>query len=184
MADAVVAAGAEALIVHARKAWLKGLSPRENRDVPPLDHAQVFALKTRLPHIPIVLNGGLTSWTVIEDSLPQVDGVMLGRAAYGEPAILLDVDRRLFGETRSPPTRIEVIEAYLPYVDTQLRIGVPLHAMTRHMLGLFNGVPGGSRVAPTPRDRGRPAGCRSGCSGRCLTTPPGSCRAGSRLTPI
>ncbi len=142
MAAAVVAGGADALIVHARKAWLKGLSPRENRDIPPLDYGQVYALKRRLPQVPIVLNGGLATWPAIARALTVVDGVMIGRAAYGDPAILLDVDRHVHSDARPPLTRVEAIEAFLPYIETRLREGVPLHAMSRHMLGLFNGLPG------------------------------------------
>ena len=143
MAEAVTAAGADALIVHARKAWLQGLSPRENRDVPPLDYAQVFALRRKLPEsIPVVLNGGLVSWPAIDAALEWVDGVMVGRAAYSEPAMLLEVDGRVFGEPAAPSTRREAVDAYLPYIEARLRAGVPLHAMTRHMLGLFNGLPG------------------------------------------
>ena len=142
LADAVVAAGADALIVHARKAWLAGLSPRENRDVPPLDYAAVEALKRRLPLMPIALNGGLSNWAAIDAILPRVDGVMVGRAAYGDPAMLLEVDRRLFGASEPTLSRHGAVEAYLPYVAARLGEGVPLHAMTRHMLGLFNGWPG------------------------------------------
>lgn len=142
LADAVVAAGADGLIVHARKAWLQGLSPRENRDVPPLDFAAVFALKRRFPNLPVAINGGLTTWPAIESALEHVDGVMIGRAAYGDPALLLEVDARLFGETEMRLPRKEAVEAYLPYVEARLAEGVPLHAMTRHMLGLFNTWPG------------------------------------------
>lgn len=138
MADAVVAAGADALIVHARKAWLKGLSPRENRDVPPLDYPLVHALKTRLPNVPIALNGGLATWDAIDLALAHVDGVMIGRAAYGDPALLLEVDRRLFAADDADATRFGALEAFLPYVSARLAEGVPLHAMTRHILGLFN----------------------------------------------
>ena len=142
LADAAVAAGAGALIVHARKAWLAGLSPRENREVPPLDYAAVHALKRRLPAVPIVLNGGLADWPAVAEALRHLDGVMIGRAAYGEPALLLDVDARLFGEGEAPASRAEAVAAHLPYVEARLAAGVPLHAMTRHMLGLFNGLPG------------------------------------------
>ena len=141
-ADSVVAAGVDGLFVHARKAWLKGLSPRENRDVPPLEYALVYALKRRLPEVPIAINGGFGAWPAIEEALDHVDGVMIGRAAYGDPALLLDVDRRLFGAPQTSLTRGEVVEAMLPYAEARLRDGVPLHAMTRHMLGLFNGLPG------------------------------------------
>ncbi len=142
MADAVVAAGADALIVHARKAWLDGLSPKENRTVPPLDYPLVHALKRRLPGVPVALNGGLATWPVIEAALDHVDGVMVGRAAYGEPALLLEVDARLFGDAAPPLGRHQAMEAYLSYVRARLGEGVPLHAMTRHVLGLFNGWPG------------------------------------------
>ena len=142
MADAVVAAGCDAVIVHARKAWLKGLSPKENRDVPPLDYPLVYALKQRLPEVPIALNGGLADWPAIEGALAHVDGVMIGRAAYGDPALLLEVDARLYGDEKPSLSRWDAVEAILPYVSTRLGEGVQLHAMTRHMLGLFNGLPG------------------------------------------
>ncbi len=142
LVDAVLAAGCDALVVHARKAWLQGLSPRENRDVPPLDYDQVFALKRRLPGVPVALNGGLADWGTIAAAAPHVDGVMVGRAAYGEPAMLLEVDARVFGDARPTRGRVEALEDYLPYVEAQLAGGVPLHAMTRHLLGLFNGWPG------------------------------------------
>lgn len=142
LADRAVAAGASALIVHARKAWLKGLSPRENRDVPPLDYEAVFRLKTRLPDVPIAINGGLTSWPAIDAALARVDGVMVGRAAYSDPAMLLEVDPRVFGEATAPLSRCAAVETFMDYMGAELRQGVPLHAMTRHMLGLFNGWPG------------------------------------------
>ncbi len=142
LVDAVLAAGADGLIVHARKAWLQGLSPRENRDVPPLDYERVYALKRRLPHVPVALNGGLAEWTTIAAVAPHVDGVMVGRAAYGEPAMLLEVDARVFGDARPSRGRMQALDEYLPYVQAQLAAGVPLHAMTRHLLGLFNGWPG------------------------------------------
>jgi tRNA-dihydrouridine synthase A len=142
LADAALAAGADALIVHARKAWLQGLSPKENRDVPPLDYGRVHRLKARLPEVPVVVNGGLASLDAAEAQLAHVDGVMLGRAAYQNPALLLDVDRRFFGETAAAPTPHEVIARMIPYIEARLAEGVRLHAVTRHMLGLFQGVPG------------------------------------------
>ncbi len=142
MADAVLAAGADALIVHARKAWLKGLSPKENRDVPPLDYALVHALKHRLPAVPVAINGGLSTLEATEAQLAWVDGVMVGRAAYGDPALLLDVDGRLFGGSAPALDRREAVARFMPYVEARLAEGVPLHAMTRHMLGLFNTWPG------------------------------------------
>jgi tRNA-dihydrouridine synthase A len=141
-ADKIIAAGADALIVHARKAWLKGLSPRENRDVPPLDYAIVRDLKQHFPHVPIVLNGGLTTFPQMREEGLGFDGIMVGRAAYQEPALLLSVDPHFFGETPACASRVEAIEAFLPYIAAQLDEGVPLGAMTRHVLGLFNGLRG------------------------------------------
>ena len=141
LADSALAAGADALIVHARKAWLQGLSPKENREVPPLDYARVHRLKARLPRTPVAINGGLASLDAAAGQLEFVDGVMLGRAAYQNPAVLLDVDRRFFGETASTSPR-DAVERMLPYIEARLAEGVRLHAVTRHMLGLFQAVPG------------------------------------------
>ena len=142
LAARVVAAGCDALIVHARKAWLSGLSPKENRDVPPLDYALVHALKRRYPAVPVVLNGGLATLVQARAELEYVDGVMVGRAAYQDPALLLDVDPLLFGEAAPVGTMAAAIEVFIPYVEAQLAEGVPLHALTRHLLGVFNGLPG------------------------------------------
>lgn len=142
LADCVIAAGCDALIVHARKAWLKGLSPKENRDVPPLDYERVRALKRRFPHVPIVLNGGLVTLGQIKTELAFVDGVMVGRAAYQDPAMLLDVDPVLFGAMAPFGSAAEAADAFIPYIEARLAEGVSLHAMTRHLLGLFNGFPG------------------------------------------
>jgi tRNA-dihydrouridine synthase A len=141
LAGRVIAAGCDALIVHARKAWLKGLSPRENRDLPPLDYGLVYALKQRFPNVAMVLNGGLAALAEMRAELDHVDGVMVGRAAYQNPALLLDADSVFFGE-EAPVGRAEAVEAFIPYVEARLAEGVPLHAMTRHLLGLFNGFPG------------------------------------------
>ena len=142
MADAVFAAGADALIVHARKAWLQGLSPKENRDVPPLDYGRVYRLKSARPDWPVAINGGVATIADGKEHLAQVDGVMMGRAAYGEPASLLAVDPELFGLAPPVPDAFAAIEAYEPYLAARLAAGVPLHSMIRHMLGLFNGRPG------------------------------------------
>jgi tRNA-dihydrouridine synthase A len=133
-------AGATVFAVHARKAWLAGLSPKENRDVPPLDYALVHRLKRENPALTIVLNGGIASLADAETQLAHVDGVMLGRAAYQTPALLAGVDAVFFGGEATPLDR--AVEAYVDYVAEELAQGVPLHAMTRHMLGLFNGRPG------------------------------------------
>jgi tRNA-dihydrouridine synthase A len=134
------AAGADTFIVHARKAWLEGLSPKENRDVPPLDYELVYAVKRENPALTIVLNGGIATLDQAEAQLKLLDGVMLGRAAYQSPAILAEVDARFFGGAAH--TVEAAVEAYLEYVEHQLARGVPLNAMTRHMLGLFNARPG------------------------------------------
>jgi tRNA-dihydrouridine synthase A len=141
-AERVIAAGCDALIVHARKAWLKGLSPRENRDLPALDYGLVHALKQRFPSVPVVLNGGLATLSQMRAELDHVDGVMMGRAAYQNPTLLLDVDAVLFGEAAPFTGVVEAVEAFIPYVEARLAEDVPLHAMTRHLLGLFNGLPG------------------------------------------
>ena len=141
-AERVKAAGADALIVHARKAWLKGLSPRENRDVPPLDYAIVRRLKAAHPDFEIVVNGGIASLEQTKAMLADFDGVMMGRAAYQEPWRLLAADPILFGEDAPFRSAREASLAYIPYIGRELAQGVRLHAMTRHMLGLFRAVPG------------------------------------------
>lgn len=141
-ARAVRAAGADALIVHARKAWLKGLSPRENRDVPPLDYDCVYRLKAAHPDFEIVINGGIKTIDEAQAHLGHVDGVMIGRAAYQEPWRLLQVDPVLFGERSPVASPKEAVVALMPYVERQLASGVRLHAITRHILGLFQAVPG------------------------------------------
>ena len=140
--DRVASGGCEVFIIHARKAWLSGLSPKENREIPPLRHDVVYRLKRDFPSLTIILNGGLTALDQIADSLQQVDGVMIGRAAYENPYLLADVDRRFFGSSAPSPSRQQVIRALLPYVETQLQRGTPLHCVVRHVLGLFQGIPG------------------------------------------
>jgi len=142
LARGVVAAGADALIVHARKAWLNGLSPKENRDIPPLDYDRVYRLKAALPEVPIIVNGGIGSVAEARGHLDHVDGVMLGRAAYQEPWRLLDVDPQIFGEAAPCATMKDVFAAMLPYIEDQLAKGTRLHSMTRHFVGAFHGVPG------------------------------------------
>ena len=142
LARGVVAAGADALVVHARKAWLNGLSPKENRDIPPLDYDRVYRLKAALPNVPIIINGGIGSIAEAARHLDHVDGVMLGRAAYQEPWRLLEVDPQLFGEEAPYATMKDVFEAMFPYIEGQLAQGTKLHSMTRHFVGAFHGVPG------------------------------------------
>jgi len=141
--DTVAKAGPDLFIVHARKAWLKGLSPKENRDVPPLDYDLVARVKSERPHLKIVLNGGLPSLEAAAAHLSWADGVMLGRAAYEQPWRLASVDSTIFGALDPVATRHEAAEAYLPYVERELAGGTPLGAITRHILGLFAGQPGG-----------------------------------------
>jgi len=141
--EVVADAGCTRFIVHARKAWLKGLSPKENREVPPLDYARVYRLKAARPDLEIVLNGGIET---IEDAgvhLDHVDGVMLGRAAYQNPAILADVDRVIFGVNAASPTRADALNAMLPYIEQHLDRGGRLSNVTRHVLGLYHGQPRG-----------------------------------------
>jgi tRNA-dihydrouridine synthase A len=142
LARSVVAAGADALIVHARKAWLNGLSPKENRDIPPLDYDRVYRLKAALPHVPIIINGGIASLAEAKAHLTHVDGVMLGRAAYHEPWRLLAADPDLFGEAAPHASMKDVFEAMVPYIEAELAQGTRLHSIVRHCLGAFHGVPG------------------------------------------
>jgi tRNA-dihydrouridine synthase A len=138
----VAMGGCEVFVIHARKAWLNGLSPKENRQIPPLRYEIVHRIKRDFPGLTVVLNGGLTDLDQVAEQLRQVDGVMIGRAAYENPYLLAGVDRRFFGSSAPPSSRHQVIRAFLPYVEAQLRQGTPLHCMTRHILGLFQGVPG------------------------------------------
>jgi len=140
--DGVRAAGCDALIVHARKAWLQGLSPKENREVPPLRYDVVEQLKGDFPGLPIIINGGVRSLDQAKSLLTRLDGVMIGREAYQNPWMLAEADREIFGDRTRAPTRREVLEAFANYAERQLAEGVPLNAMTRHVLGLFNGRPG------------------------------------------
>ena len=142
LARMVVEAGADALIVHARKAWLQGLSPKENRDIPPLDYDIVYRLKASLPHVPVSINGGIGTLAEAKVHMAHVDGVMLGRAAYREPWRLLGVDPELFGEAEPHATMRDALAAFYPYVEEQLARGVRLHAITRHLIGAFQAVPG------------------------------------------
>ena len=145
--DACAAVGIDTFIIHARKAWLKGLSPKENRDVPPLDYALVRRLKRERPHLSISINGGIASLDEAEAHLDDtdgvaLDGVMLGRAAYHEPGLLGQADRRLYGADTPDVDAFTAIERYKPYLAARLEEGVSLSSMTRHMLGLMHGRPG------------------------------------------
>jgi tRNA-dihydrouridine synthase A len=173
----VAEAGCDALVVHARKAWLQGLSPRENREIPPLRYDVVLALKRDFPRLPIAINGGIQTLGAAVGFLAELDGVMIGREAYQNPWMLAQADRLIFGDLSHAPTRHQVLTDYVAYVERQLAAGVPLGAMTRHVLGLYQGRPGArawrryiserahlpgagaeilTAVLPSERDIGRP----------------------------
>jgi tRNA-dihydrouridine synthase A len=140
--DRVAEAGCDTFVIHARKAWLNGLSPKQNRELPPLRHEVVHRLKADYPTLGIVLNGGLAGLDDAEEALRRVDGAMIGRAAYADPFVLADADRRIFARDGGPSGRHAVVRALLPYIEAEVGAGTPLPAITRHMLGLFQGVPG------------------------------------------
>lgn len=140
--DTVADAGCKVFIIHARKAWLSGLSPRENREIPPLQYHRVYALKERYPEFTIVINGGITRIDQAAAHLGQVDGVMVGREAYQNPWSLAEVDQMLFDDTPTHQSRLDVLEAYKTYMRSELENGVPLKRLARHLLGLFQGEPG------------------------------------------
>lgn len=150
--DRLSAAGCAVFTVHARKAWLKGLSPKENREVPPLDYDLVAALKAARPDLSIILNGGITTLEACQAHLETFDGVMLGRAAYQSPDLLGGVDAALFGDARRTEPA-EAVRAFEPYIAARLAEGLGLHAMTRHMLGLFAGRPGARQWRRTLSER-------------------------------
>jgi tRNA-dihydrouridine synthase A len=142
MASTVAAAGVTVLIVHARKAWLAGLSPKENRDIPPLDYDRVYRLKRARPDLTIILNGGLRSVEAAREALDHVDGAMLGRAAYQEPWRLLAVDGMIFGDAAPELSAKEAAELLIPYIARECAKGTRLHSIVRHTHGLFHAVPG------------------------------------------
>ena len=137
----IAAAGCEVFIVHARKAWLQGLSPKQNREIPPLNYAWVYQLKQDFPALTIVLNGGVQTLADCEKHLQHVDGIMLGREAYQNPWVLSQVDQRLFNSCNPCASREQVIAALLPYTERQLARGSKLNHVTRHILGLYQGMP-------------------------------------------
>ncbi len=142
LVDRVAKAGCKTFVVHARKAWLKGLSPKDNREVPPLDYSLVYELKRARPALTVIINGGVTTVAQSLAHLAHVDGVMMGRAAYQSPWVLADIDRTIFDTSPAVASRVEALEAFKPYVARELAKGAPLNAMTKHVLGLFNGLPG------------------------------------------
>ncbi|RNL63930.1 tRNA dihydrouridine(20/20a) synthase DusA [Zhongshania marina] len=140
---AIAEAGSDAIIVHARKAWLQGLSPKENREIPPLNYGLVHQLKQDFPDLEIIINGGIQTIDDAVSQLSYVDGIMMGRSAYQTPFILADVDSQFYGQDRQTPVRGDVIRGMFPYIEAELAKGTRLNHMTRHILGLFNGEPGG-----------------------------------------
>lgn len=143
--NTVKSSGCNTFIVHARKAILQGLSPKENRDIPPLQYERVYQLKQAFPDLEIIINGGIKSLEECQNHLQFVDGVMMGREAYQNPYLLADVDNRLYDANSSVISRIEAVEAYLPYIEEQLKQDVYLNHISRHMLGIFHGMPGGKQ---------------------------------------
>lgn len=143
--SAINDAGADALILHARKAWLQGLSPKQNRNVPPLDHARVYQIKRDFPALHVDVNGGIESLEQAREHLDAVDGVMMGRAIYNQPYLLAEADQNIFSDGRQVPSQQEIVEQMLPYIEQRMRTGRPLKSITRHMLGLFQGLPGARR---------------------------------------
>ncbi len=142
LVEQVSAAGCKTFIVHARKAWLKGLSPKENRDIPPLQYDRVHRLKRDFPQLEIVINGGIKTLDQAEEQLHHLDGVMIGREAYHNPWILAEADRCFYQDEHAIPTRHQLLEQLMPFVEHELGQGVRLHQITRHILGLFQGQPG------------------------------------------
>lgn len=140
--DKVSAAGCDIFILHARNAWLQGLSPKENRDVPPLNYERVYQVKRDYPHLHIDINGGVQDLTQAKHLLSHVDGVMMGRAVYHDPYLLAEADSLIFNDCLSVPSRHEVVTSMLPYIEKRMAEGRPLKSITRHMLGLFQGLPG------------------------------------------
>lgn len=138
----VAETGCNTFIVHARNAWLQGLSPKENRDIPPLRYGIVHRLKSDFPQLEIIINGGIKSLGMAEQQLQQLDGVMIGREAYHNPWILAEADRRLFGDDHPIPNRHQIIELLMPFVQREYASGTPISRITRHILGLFHGQPG------------------------------------------
>jgi tRNA-dihydrouridine synthase A len=143
--DKVSAAGCDTFILHARNAWLKGLSPKENRDIPPLNYERVYQVKKDYPHLHIDINGGVQDLEQASQHLEHVDGVMMGRAIYHNPYLLAEADKTIFGQDNPVLSRHEVIETMLPYIERRMQQGRPLKSITRHLLGLFQGQPGARR---------------------------------------
>ena len=151
----MVDAGVRVLIVHARKAWLEGLSPKQNREIPPLNYPRVYRLKREFPDLWVIINGGIAGLDAVREHLRQVDGVMLGRLAYHDPSALARIDAALFGS--EPPAREDVLQRMRPYIEAECARGVRLVSITRHLLGLYHGQPGGKAFRRVLSERARAA---------------------------
>ena len=154
----VAEAGCESFIVHARKAWLRGLSPKENREVPPLQYDWVHQLKRDFPDLEIIINGGIQDLATAQTQLLHTDGVMIGRAAYQDPWLLAEADSRIYGDAQAQTGRVDVVQQLLPYVERHIAGGGRLHHVSRHILGLYNGQPGARRWRRVLSEEG----CKSG----------------------
>ena len=141
LVEASAHAGCSVFLVHARKAWLKGLSPKENRNVPPLDYELVYQLKQDFPELDIVINGGIDTLAQCQQHLQHVDGVMMGREVYSNPYVLSQVDQLFYGQEETPPTRDDVMNDYITYIESQLEQGCRLNQLSKHAVGLYHGEP-------------------------------------------
>lgn len=141
----VADAGCKTFIIHARKAWLQGLSPKQNREIPPLDYQRVYQLKKDFPNLEVIINGGIKTLDEVEEHLLHVDGVMIGREAYHNPYFLAEVDKRFYGDSHRVPSRVEVFERFIDFAAQHVENGLKLSHMTRHIMGLFHGMPGGRK---------------------------------------
>jgi len=156
--EVVAESGCKTFIVHARKAWLNGLSPKQNRDIPPLRYDVVHKLKQTMPQLEIIINGGICDLETAEEQLKHVDGIMMGREAYHNPYILAEVDQRFYQSDRQILSRFEIIEALYPYIEKEIAKGTRLHSISRHILGLFNGMPGAKKWRRYISENAPPAG--------------------------
>jgi tRNA-dihydrouridine synthase A len=164
--ELMLEAGVEVLVVHARKAWLKGLSPKENREIPPLDYERVYRLKREFPRLVVVINGGITTVAEVQAHLAQLDGVMLGRAAYHDPYLLAQVEAALHGEPL--PQRDDLLRHMQPYIEAELARGTALKHISRHLLGLYQGEPGARAFRRTISEGAHLPGAGWGLLGQAL----------------
>jgi tRNA-dihydrouridine synthase A len=162
-------AGCRTFIVHARKAWLQGLSPKQNREIPPLSYETVPNLKSDSPDLEVIINGGITNLDQVSEQLDHVDGVMIGREAYHNPWILAEADQLIFGQSEPTLTRHQVVELLIPFVEVELTQGTPINRISRHILGLFQGQPGARKWRRVLSEGSHLAGADSGLLRRAVT---------------